>query len=151
LRRTGASEVIVVEPLEARRALARRLGIDTALPPGEPFGEVDLAIEVSGSPGALDQALRSVAFGGTVVGASWYGTKPVPLLLGGPFHRQRLRIVSSQVGTIDAALQPRWSHARRLALARDLLSSLLLEPLISHRFPIERAADAYALVDQRPS
>jgi 2-desacetyl-2-hydroxyethyl bacteriochlorophyllide A dehydrogenase len=151
LRRTGASEVVVVEPLEARRALARQLGTVTALPPGEPFGDVDLAIEVSGAPGALDQALRSVAFGGTVVVASWYGTKPVPLLLGGPFHRRRLRIVSSQVGTIDAALQPRWSHARRLALARDLLSSLELAPLISHRFPIERAADAYALVDQHPS
>ena len=42
---------------------------------------------------------------------SWYGTKPVQLTLGGAFHRRRLRIVSSQVSTIDAALQPRWTHA----------------------------------------
>ena len=151
LRRTGASEVVVVEPLEARRILARQLGADIALPPGEPFGEVDVAIEVSGAPGALDQALRCVAFGGTVIVASWYGTKPVPLLLGGPFHRRRLRIVSSQVSTVDAALQPRWNYARRLALARDVLSTLQLQPLISHRFPLEQAAEAYALVDQHPS
>ena len=72
---------------------------------------VDLAIEASGNPAALNQALDAVAFGGTIVVCSWYGTKPVPLMLGGAFHRRRLRIVSSQVSTIDAALQPRWTHA----------------------------------------
>jgi hypothetical protein len=56
--------------------------------------------------------------------------------------------VSSQVSTIDTALQPRWSHVRRLAFARDLLPGLELEPLISHRIPLESAADAYQLVDQ---
>jgi threonine dehydrogenase-like Zn-dependent dehydrogenase len=72
----------------------------------------------------------------------------VPLVLGGAFHRRRLRIVSSQVSTIDATLQPRWSAPRRLSLARDLLPRLQLSALISHRFPVERAADAYALIDE---
>ena len=58
--------------------------------------------------------------------------------------------MSSQVSTIDAALQPRWTHARRLALARDLLPHLQLKPLISQRFPVEQAAAAFALVDQHP-
>jgi threonine dehydrogenase-like Zn-dependent dehydrogenase len=111
---------------------------------------VDLAIEASGSAAALDRALDSLAFGGTCVVCSWYGTKPVQLTLGGAFHRRRLRIVSSQVSTIDAALQPRWTHARRLSLARDLLPRLELSSLVSHRLPIERAAEAYALVDQQP-
>ena len=65
---------------------------------------VDLVIEASGSAAALDQALDALAFGGTCVVCSWYGTKPVELRLGGAFHRRRLRIVSSQVSTIDAAL-----------------------------------------------
>ena len=112
--------------------------------------DFDLAIEASGNAHALDQALGSVAFGATVVVCSWYGTKPVPLLLGGPFHRRRLRIVSSQVSTIDAALQPRWNYARRLALACDFLPRLQLEPLISHRIPFEHAAEAYRLVDEHP-
>ena len=111
---------------------------------------MDLAIEVSGAPAALDQAIQAVAFGGTIVVASWYGTKPVPLLLGGAFHRRRLRLVSSQVSTIDGALQPRWTYARRLDVALGLLQSLELAPLISHRFPVERAAEAYALVDSHP-
>ena len=151
LKRTGIGEVVVIDPVERRRRLALRVGADAALSPDHDTAghDFDLAIEASGSVDALDQALASVVFGGTVVVCSWYGTKRVPLLLGGPFHRRRLRIVSSQVGSIDAALQPRWSYRRRTALVRDLLPRLELEPLISHRIPFELAASAYRLVDER--
>jgi 2-desacetyl-2-hydroxyethyl bacteriochlorophyllide A dehydrogenase len=147
LRRTGVSQIVVVEPVAQRRQLALKVGADVALEPGGAVADVDLAIEASGSAVALDAALESLAFGGTVVVCSWYGTRPVPLMLGGAFHRRRLRIVSSQVSTIDAALQPRWTHQRRLELARDLLAQLELSALITHRFPVDRAAEAYALVD----
>jgi 2-desacetyl-2-hydroxyethyl bacteriochlorophyllide A dehydrogenase len=152
LKRTGVSEVAVVDPEPRRRAMALRVGADTAFEPTETLAgrDFDLAIEASGSPGALDLALHSVAFGATVVVCSWYGTKPVEVHLGGPFHRRRLRVVSSQVSTIDAMLQPRWSHQRRLDVARDLLQQLQLEPLISHRLPFEDAAQAYRLVDEHP-
>jgi 2-desacetyl-2-hydroxyethyl bacteriochlorophyllide A dehydrogenase len=158
LRRTGVSLIIAVDPLARRRELACQLGADVALAPEDVAAGnirdlsdehgVDLAIEASGNTTALDQALGAVTFGGTVVVCSWYGTKPVPLTLGGAFHRRRLRIHSSQVSTIDAALQPRWTLQRRLALARNLLPHLDLNTLISPRFPLEQAADAYALVDQ---
>jgi 2-desacetyl-2-hydroxyethyl bacteriochlorophyllide A dehydrogenase len=147
LKRTSASEVAVVEPIARRRELALRVGADVALESAR-GGEFDLAIEASGNPAALDEALQSVAFGGTVIVCSWYGTKPVPLTLGSAFHRRRLRVVSSQVSTIDAALQPRWSRERRLDLARGLLPKLELASLISHRIPIDRAAEAYRLVDE---
>jgi 2-desacetyl-2-hydroxyethyl bacteriochlorophyllide A dehydrogenase len=160
LRRTGVSLIMVVDPIARRRELACQLGADVALAPedvaagnihglSEELG-VDLAIEASGNAAALDQALGAVAFGGTVVVCSWYGTKPVSLTLGGAFHRRRLRIVSSQVSTIEAALQPRWTHRRRLALACELLPKLELGALISQRFTVEQAAEAFALVDQHP-
>ena len=152
LRRTGVARITVVDPVARRRDLARRVGADEALASGDALdgADLDLAIEASGHPAALDTALRSVAFGGTVIVCSWYGTKPVSVTLGGPFHRRRLRIISSQVSTIDGALQPRWSRQRRLEVARDLLPELELTSLISHRFPIARAAEAYALLDARP-
>jgi 2-desacetyl-2-hydroxyethyl bacteriochlorophyllide A dehydrogenase len=149
LRRTGVSQLTVVDPVGRRRELALRLGADMALETLSD-GEFDLAIEASGSASALDAALASVAFGGTIVVCSWYGTKPVSVSLGGAFHRRRLRIISSQVSAIDAALQPRWSRERRLAVARDLLAQLELGALISHRIPVERAAEAYRLVDEHP-
>jgi 2-desacetyl-2-hydroxyethyl bacteriochlorophyllide A dehydrogenase len=144
LLRTGA-DVTVVEPMSMRRALAVQFGAHVGL-----SGEYDLAIEVSGNAAALQQAIDSLAFGGTVVVASWYGTKSVKLTLGGDFHRRRLRIISSQVGTIDAALQPRWTHRRRLQFACELLAQLQLAPLISHRIPFERATEAYQLVLEHP-
>jgi threonine dehydrogenase-like Zn-dependent dehydrogenase len=107
----------------------------------------DLAVEASGSPSALQEAVECVATEATVVVCSWYGEKPVPLDLGGRFHRGRVRLVSSQVGRIDPSLAPRWDRERRLELATTLLGELVLADLITHRFPFVRAAEAYALVD----
>src|SRR5207249_10719442 len=109
----------------------------------------DVAIDASGSPAALQEAIDCVAPEGTVVVCSWYGEKPVPLDLGGRFHRGRVRIVSSQVGRIDPSLAPRWDRERRLGLATELLGELTLAELITHRVPFAKAAEAYALVDRR--
>jgi 2-desacetyl-2-hydroxyethyl bacteriochlorophyllide A dehydrogenase len=160
LRRAGAGLIIAVEPMPRRQELARQVGADAILVPDAALPEcirdltaglgADLAIEASGSAAALDSAVESVAAAGTVVVASWYGTKPVTLHLGGHFHRGRVRIVSSQVGTIDPTLSARWSPARRRGLARTLLPQLALAPLITHRIPFERASEAYELVDRHP-
>ena len=151
LLRTGASEITVVDPIARRRDLALQFGADAALDVDELTNgaEFDLAIEASGSPTALDAALKNVGFGATVVVCSWYGTKPTSLTLGGAFHRRRLRIVSSQVSTIDAGLQPRWTRERRLGVARDLLPRLELHPMITQQIRFEQAAEAYRLVDEQ--
>lgn len=160
LRRAGAREIIAVDPVPARRKRALGVGATIALAPDDDLPSqvreatagrgADIAIEASGAPAALRQALASLAMQGTVVVASWYGTKPVPLDLGGDFHRRRLRIVSSQVGTIDPALSPRWTYERRRDLVCSLLGELPLADLVSHRVPFADAAEAYRLIDQRP-
>jgi 2-desacetyl-2-hydroxyethyl bacteriochlorophyllide A dehydrogenase len=161
LRETGAGMVMTVDGFERRRGLSSTFAMaDHVLSPEEDVPRrvreltdgvgADLAVEVSGSPAALGTAIDSLAFGGTVVVCSWYGTKPVAVPLGGAFHRRRLRLVSSQVGTIDAALHPRWTHRRRLDLASSFLQRLNLPALITHRLPLDCAADAYRLVDQQP-
>ena len=109
----------------------------------------DIAVDASGSPSALQEAIDCVALEGTVVVCSWYGEKPVPLDLGGLFHRRRVRLVSSQVGRIDPSLAPRWDRERRLDLATELLGELILEDLITHRIPFARAAEAYTLLDSQ--
>ncbi len=160
LRRRGVKRIVAVDPMPKRRQLALSVGADVALEPGADFAEevkvatqgrgADLAIEVSGNPGALNLAIDCLRFQGTLVAASWYGTKPVSLQLGGAFHRNRLRIISSQVSHMDPALAPEWTPARRRRVALDLLGELTLAPLISHRFPIADAASAYRLIDEHP-
>ncbi len=156
LRRSGA-RAIVVEPSALRRSFAERCGADAAIEAGDGvllrslIGRrgADIAIDASGNPSALQEAIDCVAPEGTVVVCSWYGDKPVPLDLGGRFHRGRIRIVSSQVGRIDPSLAPRWDRERRLELATSLLGELMLAELITHRVPFARAAEAYALLDDR--
>jgi len=156
LRHSGA-RVLAVEPSALRRSFAERCGAEAAIAPSDAASlrtltggrGADIAIDASGSPDALQQAIDCVAPEGTVVVCSWYGEKPVPLELGGSFHRGRVRLVSSQVGRIDPSLAPRWDRERRLALATDLLGELILAELITHRIPFARAAEAYALLDSR--
>jgi len=160
LRLAGVGLVVAVDPLPRRRSLAEQVGADLTLAPSEDLVErvraitdgsgADLVVEASGHGSALNAAIAAVAFGGTIVVSSWYGREPVAVDLGGAFHRQRIRLLSSQVSTIDPSLQPRWTSARRLAFARDLLGRLTLTPLISHRIPFANAAEAYARIARFP-
>ncbi len=151
LQRRGA-QVIGVDPVEARRDLARELDV-AAVSPGElgaglGGGGVPLVVEVSGNPAALESALPLLAHEGTVLVGSWYGTKPVTLPLGRHFHRRRLTIRSTQVSTIPARLGSRWTIERRRDAAAALLAELPLKKLATHEFPFERAADAFAALDR---
>jgi 2-desacetyl-2-hydroxyethyl bacteriochlorophyllide A dehydrogenase len=160
LRLAGAGQVIGVDPIVRRRKIALALGVDAALAPGEILPEqvraltdgrgADVAVEVSGAASALQTAIDVVAIEGTVVVASWYGTKPVTLELGGHFHRGRVRLRSSQVGRIGPERSARWDHQRRTATVVGLLSKLQLDPLVTHRIPFAEAATAFRLIDERP-
>jgi 2-desacetyl-2-hydroxyethyl bacteriochlorophyllide A dehydrogenase len=160
LKRTGAGPIITTDFHGRRRDAAMRAGADHSLVPGDALVDevreltggrgVDVAIEASGSPAALQSCVDIAAFGGTVVVASWYGTREVTLGLGGAFHRRRLRVVSSQVSTLDPALSPRWSRERRTDMVRSLLTALPLEDLVTHRFPFSAAASAFALLENKP-
>lgn len=159
LKLAGAGAVLVVDPLERRRKLALAAGADGAFGPEGANGRVmdltggrgvDVAVEVSGSGAALQAAIEAVATEGTVVVASWYGTRPIALDLGGRFHRGRVSLRSSQVGRFNPELQPRWDRERRTETVIGLLDRLDLRDLISHRLPFGRAPEAYRLLDQRP-
>jgi 2-desacetyl-2-hydroxyethyl bacteriochlorophyllide A dehydrogenase len=144
----AGGRVIALEPRRRRRELAASLDI-LAVDPAEASevvaraGGVPLAIESSGNPSALAGVLGLLSHEGTVLVASWYGSRPVSLPLGGDFHRRRLTIRSTQVSTIPASLSGRWTRRRRLEQARELATSLPLAELASHTIPFERAAEGY--------
>jgi 2-desacetyl-2-hydroxyethyl bacteriochlorophyllide A dehydrogenase len=159
LKIAGADRVLVVDPLKKRRELALVVGADGAFEPDDLPGNVfdatagrgaDVAVEASGSGAALQAAIGAIVAEGTVVVASWYGTKPVVLSLGERFHRGRVRLRSSQVGRVSPDLGLRWDRNRRMETVLNLLPRLRLKELISHRFPFEEAPDAYRLVDEYP-
>lgn len=74
LRQAGAGTVTVIEPSPFRRELAGRVGADEAITPEElrrrlndgEWEEVDLVMECSGHPSAVQTAVDIVAAGGTI-------------------------------------------------------------------------------------
>lgn len=140
-----------------RREAARQLGVeqvytpDQANPiPGDHEDGFDLVYELSGAPAALNTAIDLTGFAGRVVIGSWYGTKPVQLDLGGRFHRSRVRLISSQVSTLAPDLTGRWDKTRRMQLAWDSLRQIRPARWITQKFSIDKADQAYRLIDQKP-
>jgi 2-desacetyl-2-hydroxyethyl bacteriochlorophyllide A dehydrogenase len=156
LLQRGGAEVLGCDPSPWRRELAASLGLNAVDPdrlPGEVAAAtggrgVPLLVEVSGNPDALGRGLDLLAHEGTALVASWYGTKPASLPLGGAFHRRRLVLRSTQVSTIPTALAGEWTVERRRAAARSLLATLPLEHLATHDFAFGDAGAAFAALDR---
>src|SRR5690348_4578268 len=139
---------LLAEPLAWRRAVAGRCGAATVAPEELAEQKVPLVIDASGNPDAPAMALNLLAHEGTLLIASWFGTKPVALPLGGAFHRRRLIIRSTQVSTVPARLSGTWTRSRRRQETVELLTELPLAQLCTHVFGFGQAAEAFRAVDQ---
>jgi hypothetical protein len=124
----AAVQLIDIDP--TREAIAHTFGCHFATPE-KASPEADLVVHASGSPAGLDAALTIAGFEATVLEMSWYGTRVVPLQLGGAFHSRRLTLRSSQVGAVPAARRQRWPLRRRLTLAFSLLRDPVFDILLS--------------------
>ena len=111
----------------------------------------DLVYELTGHPTVLNDAVQWTGFDGRIVVGSWYGTKTAPINLGSHFHRSRMRIVSSQVSTVDPSLRGRWSKERRMSVVLDLLNEVTPSQLISDYFGIDEAPSVYEQLAADPS
>src|SRR6201998_4039761 len=109
---------LIAEPQAWRRVVASSLGVTATAPEELAKEQVPLVIDASGNPDAPAMALNMLAHEGTLLIASWFGTKPVVLPLGGAFHRRRLIIRSTQVSTVPARLCGSWSPPRGRPEAR---------------------------------
>jgi 2-desacetyl-2-hydroxyethyl bacteriochlorophyllide A dehydrogenase len=160
LREFPLETLVTTDPYELRRKASLKLKVSETLDPSsENFQndlyayaqrKFDLSFELSGNPSALDDALSLTCFSGRIVIGSWYGEKKVEVDLGGAFHRSRIKLISSQVSTIAPELSARWNKARRFEAAWKALERVKPKKWITHRFPIERAKEAYCLLDENP-
>ena len=160
LMRFPLESLVCVDFFPMRREAASGLGIKDVLDPSHLDFELkakrilksgaDISLELTGSPLALNSAIALTAYSGRIVIGSWYGEKRAPIDLGGSFHRSRIKLISSQVSTISPELSGRWDKCRRYETVWDALRLIEPQKWITHRFFIDKAADAYQLLDNDP-
>lgn len=162
-RRSGA-RVVGIDRFAKRLKIAEQSGAaDIVLNAGE--GEVaeriraitenrgaDVAIEVTGSTVALNEAVRSVAYSAKVIALGFFQGEAAGLFLGEEFHHNRVNIVGSQIFGTDPELTYRWNRLRLVQTFMRLQAEGVvdLKPIISHVIPFEQAGEAFRILDQEP-
>src|ERR1700758_4219621 len=146
LQRSGW-RTLIAEPQPWRREVANSLGATAVAPEELAEQKVPLVIDASGNPDAPAMGLNMLAHEGTLLIASWFGTKPVVLPLGGAFHRRRLIIRSTQVSTGPAPPSGSSAPSPRQQETVELLPELPLAQLCTHVFDFGDAAEAFRAVD----
>lgn len=141
LARLPATTVTVIDRDASRVALAQNFGCRFALPDDAP-GEQDLIVHASGNPAGLACAIGIAANEARILEASWFGTAPCAVPLGGAFHSRRLRLIATQVGQVAGPMRGRRSHAQRLQVALDLLQDDRLDALLDGPTAFEDLATA---------
>ncbi len=136
--RLPGADVTIIDPDASRAPLAGALGCAFANSAAG-LADCDVVFHASASAAGLNAAIGLAGFEGTIVELSWHGAGETPVALGGAFHSRRLRLVSSQVGHIAPCRRARWSYARRMAKALDLLDDARLDALITDDIPFAEA------------
>ena len=143
-RAAGATFTAISEPRPEKRELAVNLGADVAVEPSEigevaaslPGGGARVVIECAGLTGVAKQTLELVRSGGTVL---LFGVCPPEETIDVEpyeiFHREI---------TIRGCYTNPFTDTRSLALLES--GRVIVEPLISHAFPIEKVAEGIEAV-----
>lgn len=164
LAKLSGATVIGVDLLPSRREVAQRLGVDHAIDGGAVSAAetiktltegrgADVCIEASGSPRALNEAIRACAYSSKVVALGFFQGDALGLHLGEEFHHNRINLVCSQIGGVAPELQHRWNNARLVQTFMQLAceGKLQLLPLITHTVPATEAPTLFKLLDERPA
>jgi threonine 3-dehydrogenase len=145
VRAAGARQVVAVEPNEFRRGLAKQMGADVMIDPAkeDPVAAVlaatdghgaEVVLEMSGVPLVIDQGTRMLAPGGRMSLLGLPG-EPVALDLTDQIIFKEARLF----GVTGRELFRTWQQTTTL-LATGMVDP---GPVITHRFPLERFAEAF--------
>lgn len=138
LRLHRSIDATIVETNPWRRKQAQSMGFECCAPENN-LDSTAVIFHSSGTQDGLQYCLDSVALNGTVVELSWYGTEPVSLHLGGNFHWNRVRLVSSQVSSIPPTVSDNIDHKKRKDIAAELLSDTSYDALITKLIPFNES------------
>lgn len=162
-KKAGASIVIGVDPIQHRCDIALRNGADYCFDPistdvGYKVKDLtnkigaDSIIETSGNTAALQEALKGIAYGGTIAYVA-FAKQFAGLNFGREAHFNNAKIVFSRAASEPNPDYPRWNRKRIEDTCWEMLMNgyLNCEDIIEPIVPFKESAEAYMnYVDQHP-
>ena len=134
----GAAEVSLESRYDQQRELGERLGAT------QPSGLYDVVVEAAGSASALQRVVELLAPGGTIsVLGVHHGGLDVPYLV---MLRKEAKLVAS-MGYCSHGVGGDMQQAAEMLAARPEIA----DALVTHRFPLEEAAEAFRVAADRKS
>jgi threonine 3-dehydrogenase len=146
-RALGAWKVFAIEPNDDRRALAAKMGADALIDPTDedPVEAVlretdgngaEVVLEMSGNARAIDQGTRMLARGGRM---SLLGLPDGPVTL--DLNDQVIFKEAKILGITGREMFRTWQQTQTLLST----GRVDVSPVITHRFPLERYEEAFAV------
>jgi threonine dehydrogenase-like Zn-dependent dehydrogenase len=146
----AGARVLSVDPVTARRDLAKRLGAErvTRAPASSLLEEAGdwtggegppLVVETSGDPAVLPQAIEMTSAAGRVVVVGM--SSPAAAIRPGAFPEKEIDVVGSSCATAEDFLS---------AIGLVSANRASLAALFSHHFPLSRATEAFEFAMKRP-
>jgi alcohol dehydrogenase len=148
----GASSIIAVDPLEARRNMALRFGASVAINPDEVDAVAaikrltdgrgaDVGIEALGRQETFEAALRAVRPGGTMSSLGVYSGKLVA-----PYEALYAGLGDQHIVT---TLCPGGKERMRRLMSMVQNDRIDLTPLVTHRFTLDQLPEAFELFSRQ--
>ncbi|XP_046559256.1 sorbitol dehydrogenase-like isoform X2 [Haliotis rubra] len=147
-RARGAGKIIITDINEDRLKYAKKVGADHTVLAGDPQqtarviqdslgGAADVTIECSGAPSSVSTAIYATATGGRIV------------LVGFGPAEVRLPLLSAQCREIDIFGMTTFANSYPAALAMVTSGQVDVRQLITHRYRLEEALDAFEAARRR--
>jgi L-iditol 2-dehydrogenase len=148
LRAAGVAKIVAIEPLRHRREAAAGSGADQVAAPADVAGPdslrelvadgADVTFEMAGTDDAVRLAMAAVRPGGRVV-------------LGGIPGNDQTTFQASLARRkgLTIAMVRRMNEVYPRAIALAAAGKVTLEPLVTHRFGLDKVAEAFATAAQR--
>lgn len=149
LKLSGVATIIATDKLTRRVEAAKGYGANKALLAGDVYTReellaatggrgVDVAFEVAGEQGAVDDAITSVIPGGKVILVGIPGNNNTSFTASVARHKGL---------TIKLVHRMKHTYPRAIALVSQRLVDV--STLVTHRFPLAQAAEAFAVAGKR--
>ena len=143
LKVAGAGRIWAIEPLAHRREMARQMGADAVLDPaqGDAAAQIladtgrrgaDCVIDCAAKEHTTNQAIRAARWAGRVVITGIHSDAMVPFEVS-PMRRKELAIFNVR----------RSNHESQAALEMIVTHPEWFAPLVTHRRPLEKIAEAF--------